>query len=637
MFAILVALAGPLQNSSFALDLPESTIGRDSSNWLCLKDPLLSRQHCVIDAKDNLFVIRDLDSRNGIYLNGVPTRQHVLSHGDQIEVGSSLFVFLTHEAIPSELALSQQVETTDFLAKSTLRLQTVDGIYLNREKIVGMLPPTAATAAKLSTLLKFSQTINSIQSKPNWEHSLLELIFDSIPARRVAIFFMEDGFDGLSPGNAWNHSLEKIQVHPLMRQIAKEVLKERVGRLSHDVIDTESSAGTEHIEMVGPRSLICVPFSVFNETLAVLYLDTADSRDFLDEDHLQFITATASVAAVALSNIRHLERYQLETDRLRSDLSIEHNLVGESPVMARVYQLIAKLAETDSTVLIQGENGTGKELAARAIHQNSARVKKPFVAINCAALVDSLLESELFGHERGAFTGAIAQKKGKLEMADQGTIFLDEVSELSPAFQSKLLRVLQEREFERVGGTRPIHIDVRFIAATNRNLKEATRQGSFREDLFYRLNVVTLNMPSLRERGEDITLLANYFAAKYCKKLHMKIKRLSPEASRCLNHYDWPGNVRELENAIERAVVLGSGDAIRPEDLPEDIVESGLVTATDQSNYHQALANAKRVIILKAIEQAKGNVCEAAKLLGIHNTYLYRLVRKLNLEEIEPK
>jgi Nif-specific regulatory protein len=561
----------------------------------------------------------------------------VLSHGDQIEVGSSLFVFLTHEAIPSELALSQQVETTDFRAKSTLRLPTVDGIYLNREKIVGMLPPTAATATKLSTLLKFSQSINSIQSKPNWEHSLLELIFDSIPARRVAIFFMEDGFDGLSPGNAWNHSLEKIQVHPLMRQIAKEVLKERVGRLSHDVIDTEPSAGTEHIEMVGPRSLICVPFSVFNETLAVLYLDTADTRDFFDEDHLQFITATASIAAVALSNIRHLERYQLETDRLRSDLSIEHNLVGESPVMARVYQLIAKLAETDSTVLIQGENGTGKELAARAIHQNSARVKKPFVAINCAALVDSLLESELFGHERGAFTGAIAQKKGKLEMADQGTIFLDEVSELSPAFQSKLLRVLQEREFERVGGTRPIHIDVRFIAATNRNLKEATRQGSFREDLFYRLNVVTLNMPSLRERGEDITLLANYFAAKYCKKLHMKIKRLSPEASRCLNHYDWPGNVRELENAIERAVVLGSGDAIRPEDLPEDIVESGSVTATDQSNYHQALVNAKRVIILKAIEQAKGNVCEAAKLLGIHNTYLYRLVRKLNLEEIEPK
>jgi Nif-specific regulatory protein len=451
---------------------------------------------------------------------------------------------------------------------------------------------------------------------------MLELIFDCVPASRAAIFIVENGAQTLNSGNAWDQSLEKIKVDSVMRQIAYEILKEGMGRLSHEIMD-------------GPQSLICVPLRVFDETLALLYLDTADTKDSFDEDHLQFITASASIAAVALSNIHHLERYQFENEQLRSDLSIEHNLVGESPVMTRVYQLIAKLSDTDSTVLIQGENGTGKELAARAIHQNSARSKKPFVAINCAALVENLLESELFGHERGAFTGAIAQKKGKLEMADQGTIFLDEVSELSPAFQSKLLRVLQEREFERVGGTRPIHVDVRFIAATNRNLKEAIRRGSFREDLFYRLNVVSLNMPPLRERGEDIKLLANYFAAKYSKKLHRKMKRLSLEASRCLDHYDWPGNVRELENAIERAVVLGSGDEILPEDLPDDLVEAGSVAVANQGNYHHALADAKKEIIVKAIEQSKGNICEAAKLLGIHNTYLYRLVRKLNLQKIE--
>ena len=220
-------------------------------------------------------------------------------------------------------------------------------------------------------------------------------------------------------------------------------------------------------------------------------------------------------------------------------------------------------------MLIGGESGTGKELVARAIHRNSPRANKPFVAINCAAIPEGLLESELFGHEKGAFTGASAQKKGRLEMADGGVVFLDEIGELAPALQVKLLRVLQEREFERVGGSRPISVDIRLIAATNKDLEAAVKARTFREDLYYRLNVVSLECPPLRDRREDIPVLAEYFVAKFAAKCKVKAKRISPEAMAGLVNYDWPGNVRELENAIERALVLGVSEMIEPEDLPE--------------------------------------------------------------------
>ena len=231
------------------------------------------------------------------------------------------------------------------------------------------------------------------------------------------------------------------------------------------------------------------------------------------------------------------------------------------------------MAPTESTVLIGGESGTGKELVARAIHRNSPRASRPFVAINCAAIPEGLLESELFGYERGAFTGAAVQKKGRLEMADGGAVFLDEIGELAPALQVKLLRVLQEREFERLGGSRPISIDIRLIAATNKDLAAAVKARTFREDLYYRLNVVSLVLPSLRERVQDIPILAEYFVAKFAVRCKVKPKKISPEAMAGLMNYKWPGNVRELENAIERALVLGVSDSIRPEDLPESVAE----------------------------------------------------------------
>jgi Nif-specific regulatory protein len=294
--------------------------------------------------------------------------------------------------------------------------------------------------------------------------------------------------------------------------------------------------------------------------------------------------------------------------------------------------MIAKAAPSDATVLIHGESGSGKELIARAIHSASRRSGKAFVAINCATLSETLIESDLFGHERGAFTGAVAQKRGKLELADGGTLFLDEVGELAPVLQAKLLRVLQEREFERVGGVRPIRVDIRLIAATNRDLEQAVENGAFRRDLYYRLNVISHVAPPLRERREDIPLLANYFVARYVEKTGRKIAGISPQARACLIRYDWPGNVRELENAIERAVVLGSTELIEPEDLPESVLETVSGGGVIAGGYHQSMIEAKKRLILGAIEQAGGSHLEAAKLLGINPTYLSRLIRNLNLK-----
>jgi Nif-specific regulatory protein len=416
-------------------------------------------------------------------------------------------------------------------------------------------------------------------------------------------------------------------------KVTRWVLQHRESILITYQAEADNFGSSDSLVADQPASVMCVPLIMLDRSLGVIYLDTTELDTPFDQDHLQLVSAISAITAVAIENARHFEWLVSENQRLIADFNIEHNLVGESPPIREVLQFISKVAPTDSTVLLSGESGTGKELAARAIHLNSKRADKTFMAVNCAALAESLLESELFGHEKGSFTGALTQKKGRLEIADGGTVFLDEIGELSPALQVKLLRVLQEREFERVGGTRAVKVDIRLITATNKNLEESIANGSFRQDLYYRLNVVNLEMPPLRERPEDIPLLANYFAAKYAERCNRRIIGIAAEAQARLASYYWPGNVRELENAIERAVVLGATDRILLEDLPESILESEPAAAAPGTKYHEAVAETKRQIILSAMQQAKGSYTEAAKLLGVHPNYLHRLVRNLNLKE----
>jgi Nif-specific regulatory protein len=323
---------------------------------------------------------------------------------------------------------------------------------------------------------------------------------------------------------------------------------------------------------------------------------------------------------------------------LSSELPFKHNgIVGTSAVMKTLDCQIATAARSDLPVLITGESGTGKELVARAIHNSSDRSEKPFISFNCGALTETLLESELFGYERGAFTGAVAQKKGKIETAEGGTLFLDEIGELSPALQAKLLRVLQDREFDRVGGTRRIKVDFRLVAATNRDLEVAIDMGAFRRDLYYRLNVVALTMPPLRERRDDIALLASWFVRRHGDKAKRPVSGLSDEAVACLTAYDWPGNVRELENAIEHAVVLGTAVLILPDDLPDAIAEADTSRPAEAGGsatprFHDAIKQTKKDLILRAVEESAGNYNGAARLLGLHPNYLHRLIKNLQLK-----
>jgi transcriptional regulator with GAF, ATPase, and Fis domain len=341
---------------------------------------------------------------------------------------------------------------------------------------------------------------------------------------------------------------------------------------------------------------------------------------------------TAPIAVDARSRNDDRGQAAIVAEVLAGRMTLQaHDMVGTSAPMRLVYDRIRRVAPSECTVLIRGETGTGKELAARAIHENSPRARRPFVAVNCAALTESLLESELFGHEKGAFTGAVALKKGKLEIADGGTIFLDEVGDLAPALQAKLLRALQYHEFERVGGIRTIKVDVRVVAATNADMEAAVASGRFRQDLWYRLNVVVLTMPPLRERRADIARLAAHFAAKYGGGREVGI---SPDALEVLCGYDWPGNVRELENTIQRAVVLGCDDRIVPDDLPEAMLDVPVGGRSGAATYHQSVLETKRRLILEAVERAGGNFTAAARLLGINPTYLHRLLRTLRLREL---
>ncbi len=329
-------------------------------------------------------------------------------------------------------------------------------------------------------------------------------------------------------------------------------------------------------------------------------------------------------------------RLLLENVQLKNELAGKfENIVGKTQAMKKVFDLVESVAPTRSTVLICGESGTGKELIARAIHINSTRKDGPFVRVNCAALPEGLIESELFGHEKGAFTGAMRQTRGRFEMADGGTLLLDEISEIPTGLQAKLLRVLQEREFERVGSGYTIKVDMRLITTTNRNLQDEIKKGRFREDLYFRLNVVKLEMPSLRDRREDIPLLAAHFIGRYAAENGKKIDGISPRAMGLLNDYDWPGNVRELENFIERATVMAQSNILMPNDFPKDLVLGHAVPSEDRIRSGMTVYTAEKLLILKTLEAVDGNKTKAAELLGITSRTLRNKLDEYGLKGIE--
>ncbi len=626
--AVLVFLAGPLMGVTRVLEHGELTIGRDETATLPISDPALSRRHCVFSVRADGLAIKDLESLNGTFVNGLPVRERTLAVGDRVRIGDSICIVVgTSEASGAPQAVAE--DDLVLPPGSTICIPREGDRYLHPGPIDAQ--PVDRSVRDLRTLLDISTAIHTVRRRDRLEQRLVDLTMSAIPADCGVLIMGDNADHPLVP--AVQRGINGVSA--LSQAVIRRVLRDGAAIMSGDAGVNAPSGTNGSVIDAGIRSVLCAPLTVFDRTVGVMYLASRGSCAFHADD-LHLLMGIAGLAAVALESARQTEDLERDTvDRFREGVP-NHGMVGDSVAMREVNQTIAKLAARLATVLIRGESGTGKELAARAIHFSSPRAERPFVPINCGALTETLLESELFGHERGSFTGAVAQKRGKVELADGGTLFLDEVGELTPAIQVKLLRVLQEREFERVGGIRPIKVDIRLIAATNRDLEAAIKASAFRSDLYYRLNVVSFTMPPLRDRKEDIQLLANYFIEKYSARCNRRVRGMSAEARALLVRYVWPGNVRELENAIERAIVMGSTDYILQEDLPDSLLETNVAANHELPQYHGALNDTKRRLIVGALERAGGNYTEAAKILEVHPNYLHRLVKNLELRDQIP-
>jgi Nif-specific regulatory protein len=606
------------------------SVGRDEASDLAIADPSVSPRHCVLVCRDDHVSVQDCDQRNPTFVNGLPAGDRRLRDGDEIQIGDSLLVLRLDAHQPRPVALLHIERTLPPPPKM---------IVLRREEVFE--PAGLAFGASperlsrdLSTLMRTSAAINAVRGLVALERPIIELIADAVPASRGALLFAGDSRSPL----AWNRAADGRPPLRVSGAVIDQVLHELVGILWVGEAGPHEAGSTEHSAR---HSVLAAPLVAFDHVIGAIVLETdagrpgdRSGRFGFDEQHLRLVMAIAGVAATAFAHARQMEALESANRRLQAEIKLHHNMVGESEAMREVYRRIARVAPTDSTVLVTGESGTGKELVARAIHRNSPRAERPFVAINCAAITETLLESELFGHEKGAFTGAVAQKRGKLEVAEGGTVFLDEIGELSPALQAKLLRVLQDKTFERVGGTRPVHVDFRLLAATNRDLKAAIGEGRFRNDLYYRLNVVSLEMPPLRERRDDVAPLAAWFLKRHRDKGRRALSGFSQDALAALASYDWPGNVRELENAVEHAVILGLEDSIVLDDLPDAVAGR---FAPDQpgerpsGSFREAVDQAKADLIARALKDSNGNYTAAARQLGLHPNYLHRLMRNLKM------
>jgi transcriptional regulator with GAF, ATPase, and Fis domain len=633
MPAKFIAIAGPLSNTTFPID-DELSIGRDPANQVCVRTPAASRQHCLIRRDGHRYTLLDLHSHNGTFVNDVPVTEHVLAHGDRIAITGSIFVFSSDEAAaqspvhPMSLADSEnQLRTITICDRDALHIDAGAGRDLLRQ------------AKSLERIVEINNVLSSIRDPEVLQRELLTRILDGVRADCAAVLLFDDDDDRPSSILGLERGGVPVRAIELSRTLVRRVLHERIGILITDVDDPRPAGRNDTLVSIGCRSALAVPLHSRDRVLGILYLDVRRSDVQFDERDLETTTAIAAVVGPALDNALHFDGLRRQAELLRKHVDRDLCMVGSSPAMQTAYRLISKVAASDATVLLLGESGTGKEVAARAVHHKSRRADKPFVALNCATFGDNLLESELFGHEKGAFTGAIAAKRGQLELADGGTLFLDEVGELPLSVQVKLLRVLQEREFVRVGGTHPVRINVRIVAATNRDLRAAIAAGTFRNDLWHRLNVVAITLPPLRERPDDIGLLANYFIAKLSKKCARSVTGMSAAAKKSLLRYTWPGNVRELENAIERAIVLGEDEQIQVHDLPETVWEAAnsSLGSDAATTYEGALNNLKQKLVIEAVQAAKGNHAEAARRLGVHVTYLHRLIRTFQLKPVLEK
>ena len=545
--ARLVVIEGPDVGSEFDLPMRGGGIGRGEDNVVQLTDLAVSRQHCSIEWRDGGFVLVDAGSRNRTMVNGKPISRHPLEQGDEVAIGKTRLAFLPAEG---GLAVLRQG------MPSRVTMEVGSGELLRAASAAAGRDHRAAR--HLASLAGLGQRLRDIESSAELGPAACEAARAALAADRALLFVRDAGG----------------RVSPAASALAQQGGDAQVA-LPRDVMDkvlAESKAIAVD-GLHGNRTGMMAPlFGPGGAPAGLLYADRAATAggaawDEVDLLGLGCLSHLVSAAMAGLSAREVLER----ENRSLEEQAGGGEFIGGTAEARAVLAFVAKVGPSDATVLLTGESGSGKEMVARGIHRTSRRRRQAFVAVNCAALTETLIESELFGHEKGAFTGATERKVGRFEAADKGTLFLDEVGELPLSCQTKFLRVLEEQSFERVGGTRPLEVDVRVVAATNRDLGDMVRLGQFREDLYYRLSVIHAVVPPLRARPGDIPLLAEHFLARLRRQVARRVTGFAPHAMQALTRHPWPGNVRELRNAVERAIVLGEGELIRLEDLPPQL------------------------------------------------------------------
>ncbi|NOZ04341.1 MAG: GAF domain-containing protein [FCB group bacterium] len=496
---------------------------------------------------------------------------------------------------------------------------------------------------ELSLLFEISQTLNRSKNIKEIVRPVLKVVAEHMGLSRAALTILNRTTNEIFIEDAYGLSVEE---RARGRYKVGEGITGKVVASGRPMIIPKISEEPQFLDRTEARknlnksdiSFICVPIKLSGEVIGAFSVDRLFDDSFSLEDDVRLLSIIASMIAQSVRVYQSLQEERLylqeENQRLQNevkDVFRPANIIGNAKRMKEMYALIERVSSTDTTVFIYGESGVGKELVAAAIHYNSNRADKPFIKVNCAAFPDSLVESELFGHEKGSFTGAVATRKGRFESANGGTLLLDEIGDLSLVTQVKLLRVLQEKEFERIGSNTTIKTDVRIIAATNRDIEELISKRLFRQDLFYRLNVFPIHVPPLRQRKSDIMLLADHFVEKYSKKLGHRVKRITTSAIDMMMSYHWPGNVRELENAMERAVLLSTDGVIHAYHMPPSLQTAETSGTVCRSTLATILSNVERDLIIDALKSTKGNMSKATKILGISERIMGLRVKKYGI------
>jgi len=637
------------------------TIGRAHTNRIVLNDAKCSRLHCEIFARGGHWHLRDLGSRNGVTVDGARMEgDQILKYDDTVGVGACTLLFTNRP----QLERNPSADSSDELNPETgfEIIERKSGTQY--DSLVGVAR-TRRSMDDATSLFRIARAMAASTSEGELCRTVLEDLAKHTGATLGGIFTLRPGERetlqeklepqavlGDRPASMYSSFLTRI------------VLKDQDAILAHDISQHASLSQQKSLHDIQAESAICAPIRHARDVLGVIHLYALRGESPLTQGGLEFVLAVADQMGDQLYALREkreleagLDLYRQHVADLQGQLEVGSELVGQSSKLEELRRSIARVAPTDALVLIRGESGVGKELVARAVHFNSHRKSGPFVCVNCAALTESLLESELFGHEKGAFTGASSRRSGKFEQANGGTLFLDEIGEMSPEIQAKFLRVLEGQAFERVGGGESILVDVRVVTATNRDLEEAVREKRFRRDLFFRLQVIELLVPPLRQHPSDIPSIAQYFLDRFAAQAHRRVRGFSPQALQKLQKHDWPGNVRELRNVVERAVILGDQELLSADDivltrlrldhadiLPQaSAVPIGTLTAVDQNletgtdfwqqliQKNMTLDEIDRLYIEAVLQSTDWNKSKASRILQIERTTLDRRLKKYGI------